>query len=141
MTQDAVLREGFRVLQQFRAGGAGGAETPLAAVGLDLFAQGFQLLGLFLAEVFDGLRGTEETERVVDGADVFLQFLQERLRGGLLAVFSDGVKLGLGGAFEFLAARFGRDQGAGGFDEFLFRHGWGLLLWGDMVKCQGFAVS
>ena len=112
-----------RVLQQFRSCRAGRAETPLAAVGLYLFRLGVELLRLLLAEILDGAGRTEESERVVDRADVFLQFLQECFGGGLLAVLSDGVEPRLGGGSEGLGRR--GDERAGGFDEFLFRHGRG----------------
>ena len=122
---ERVSGEIRRVLQQFGSGRAGRAETPLAAVGLHLFRLGVELLGLLLAEILDSAGRTEERERIVDRADVVLQFLQKCLGCGLLAVLSDGVESRLGGGFEFLAAGRRGDERAGSFDEFLFRHGRG----------------
>ena len=77
-------QQGIPVLQDLRAGGAGGAEAPLAAVRLDLAALREHRLGLFRAEMRFGGGRSEESEHVVDRADVVLEFIQEGFRGGFL---------------------------------------------------------
>ena len=119
--------ERLRVFQQFRSGGAGVAETPFPAVRLDLVRQRGKFLRLFLAEILHGARRFEERDHVVDRADVFLQFRQKRVRGGLFAGGPDGVDSRLCNGLEVLASRRCGDHGFCGFDEFLFRHFEGFL--------------
>jgi hypothetical protein len=100
MKSSPLCQQGCAVLHDLRSGGACGAEAPLPAFCFDLAALREHGFGLFRTEMRLGRGRREETEHVIDRADIVPDLLKKRRSGGLFFRGADGIKPFLSGGLD-----------------------------------------
>ena len=85
------------IVEDGLAGGAGRAETSIAAIVLDFMCLCEHGRGLFFAEKFLSFIGSEERDDIIDAADIGFKLSQQSFGGSLLTGLIDSGEVGFGG--------------------------------------------